>query len=290
MIGVEASKRVKVVVDTSTCIDSELAQRNDMTLVPLHIQIDGRDLRDVEDIRPHEVYQALREGVDISTSSASPGDYLSAFELAGDLIFCPTMAASVSAMHEAASIAAGMVSRAEVRVFDTGTAAGGLRLIALRAAQLAFQGSNLDEIESWARSVRQRIEMMGVLETVRYLARSGRVPQVAAWGGSVLKVRPVVRFSGGSGSLVTMVRGDGWVLRELEKQVRDSARKQSAASDGQGLVCTIFHADALELATQFHTRLEQQFPAGELSVSEFTPAMGVHTGPGLVGFALYVER
>lgn len=280
---------MKVVVDTSTCIESELARHYAIKLVPLHLCMDGQDLRDLEDTRPAEVYRALRAGAQISTSSASVGEYLEAFQEADGAVFCPTVASSISAMHEAASMAADMAPGVEVRVFDTGTAAGGLRLIALAAARMAADGMTLDQIEVRAREIAGRLEMVGMLDTVDYLARSGRVPQVAAWGTSVLKVRPVVRFSAGSGSLVTLVRGNGWALRELERLVRDGARRQDAGEDGQGLVCTVFHADAPELAGDLLGRLRQRLPGAELSLSEFTPAMGVHTGPGLVGYALYVD-
>jgi DegV family protein with EDD domain len=282
-------RRVRVVVDTSTCIERRLAEELDITLVPLHLHMDGRDLRDLEDVSPAEVYKALREGARITTSSVSVGEYLRAFEVAGGPVLCPTVASNMSAMHEAATIAAGMVEDVEVRVLDSGTAAGGLRLIALAAATMAAQGIGLDEIESRARAIGRRMEVVGMLDTVDYLARSGRIPQVAAWGSSVLKVRPVVRFAAGSGSLITLVRGNGWALRELSKLVKDGAKRQTAGDCGEGLVCTVFHADAAELAGELLDRLREALPGAELSLSEFTPVMGVHTGPGLVGYALYVE-
>jgi DegV family protein with EDD domain len=279
----------RVVVDTSTCIEPELARELGITLVPLHLSMDGRDLRDLEDVRPAEVYRALRSGVEITTSSASVGEYLAAFRAAGASVFCPTVALSISAMHEAASIAAGMAEGVEIKVLDTGTAAGGLRLIALSAARLASRGMSVDGLVDVAREISRRIEMVGMLDTVDYLARSGRVPQVAAWGSSVLKVRPVVRFKQGKGSLMSLVRGNAWGLRELERLVREAARNQNGADDGTGLVCTVFHADASDLAQDLIDRLRQRLPRASLSLSEFTPAMGVHTGPGLVGYALYVE-
>lgn len=276
-------------MDTSTCIERPLAEELGITLVPLHLNMDGRDLRDLEDVRPSEVYRALRNGSKITTSSASVGEYLEAFQSAGGQVFCPTVAANMSAMHEAATMAAGLAEDVDVRVVDSGTAAGGLRLIALAAAAMAAQGMSLDEVGARVKNISDRMEVVGMLDSVEYLARSGRIPQVAAWGTSVLKVRPVVRFSAGSGSLVTLVRGNGWALRELEKLVRDGARRQAAGSRGEGLVCTVFHADAAELAQDLLDRVAIRLPGAELSLSEFTPVMGVHTGPGLVGYALYVE-
>ena len=285
-----AQERVRVVVDSSTSIEPELARELGLLVVPLHLCMNDRDLRDLEEVRPTEVYQALRDGARITTSSASVGEYLEAFQQAGGPVFCPTVSSSMTSMHQAATAAAAMAEGVEVRVLDSQTAAGGLRLAALAAARLAAGGASLDEVEQRARDVCGRIEVVGMLETVDYLARSGRIPQVAAWGTSVLKVRPVVRFEPPSGRLLTLVRGNGWALRELDRLVREAARKQSAGPQGERLVCTVFHADAAGLANQLLERLRSRLPAADLSLSEFTPAMGVHTGPGLVGYGLYVER
>jgi fatty acid-binding protein DegV len=131
--------------------------------------------------------------------------------------------------------------------------------------------------------------MAGMLETVEFLARSGRVPEIAYWGSSILRVRPVVRFGGDRGSLAALVRSPSRGLAELHRLACDGARRQGSGPAGQGLVCTVFHGDALGLADDLHRRLSHDLPEADLSVSEMTAAMAIHVGPGMVGQALYVE-
>jgi fatty acid-binding protein DegV len=131
--------------------------------------------------------------------------------------------------------------------------------------------------------------MAGMLETVEFLARSGRVPDIAHWGSSVLKVRPVVRFNAGSGSLVSLVRSPLKGVEEMRKLVNTGARRQGVGPCGEGLTCTVFHADALGLAEELHDRLRTDLPDAELSISEMTAAMAIHVGPGVVGEACFVD-
>src|SRR5215831_14156525 len=282
-------QRVRVVVASSTCLTREQAQELRITLVPLRLSVNGRDYRDMIDISPSEVYQLLRRRVIPTTASPSLGDYKAAFEAEPGPVLCLTVGSRISAMDQAASLAAEAIGRDAVEIVETGTAAGGLRLVALAAARLAATGMDLQELSSRVREISARVEMAGVLETVEFLARSGRVPEVAHWGSSVLRVRPVIRFRGGRGSLVTLVRSPQRGVGELQKLVLENAQRQGSGPRGERLVCTVFHGDALPLAEELHARLRREFPEADLSLSEMTSAMAVHVGPGVVGQAMYVE-
>jgi DegV family protein with EDD domain len=285
----DGEARVRVVVATSTCLTLEQASELGITLVPLRIGVDGHDYRDMIDISPAELYRLLRDRVLPTTSAPAPGDYLRAFDSAPGPVLCLTVGSAISAMDDAARLAAGEAENQRVEVVETGTAAGGLRLVALAAARMAREGLSLDALARRVRAICDRVEMAGMLETVEFLARSGRVPEIAHWGSSVLRVRPVVRFQAGSGSLVRLVRSPSHGLDEMRKLVRQIARRQGAGAAGEGLACTVFHGDALELAQQLRDRLCQDLPAADLSISEMTAAMAIHVGPGVVGEACFVD-
>jgi DegV family protein with EDD domain len=286
----DAGRKVRIVVATSTCLTLEQAQQLGITLVPMRLSVDGNDYRDMIDISPAEVYQLLRRRVIPTTASPSLGDYMTAFDAEPGPVLCLTVGSWISAMDQAARLAAEAAGRGSlVEIVETGTAAGGLRLVALAAARMASGGMGMAELATRVREISGRVEMAGMLETVEFLARSGRVPEVAHWGSSVLRVRPVIRFLGGKGSLLTVVRSPQKGVAELYKLVCENAQRQGAGPRGEGVVCTVFHGDALQLAEQLFARLRQDLPEAELSVSEMTSAMAVHVGPGVVGQAMYVE-
>ena len=281
---------MRVVTATSTCLTLDQARELGITLVPLRISIEGRDYRDMIDITPGELYRLLRQRVIPTTASPSVGDYVAAFEAAPGPVLCLTVGTRISAMDQAARLAAEASDRGgPVEVVETGTAAGGLRLVALAAARLAAEGLPLPDLAGRVSAICDRVEMAGMLETVEFLARSGRVPEVAHWGSSVLRVRPVIRFRGGRGSLVTLVRSPQKGIAELRRLVVAGARRQGAGDCGEGLVCTVFHGDAPGLADELHDRLRRELAAADLTVSEMTAAMATHVGPGVVGVAMYAD-
>ena len=128
-----------------------------------------------------------------------------------------------------------------------------------------------------------------MLETVDFLVRSGRIPEIARWGASLLRVRPVVRFQPPGGSLVALARSRLKGIRELHAAAVRDTEKQSGGPCGEGAQVSVFHGDAPELAGELLDELHHTLPSAEMSVSEVTAAMIVHTGPGLVGYALYVD-
>lgn len=278
-----------MVAATSACLEPDQARRQGITLVPLRVEVDGRDLRDLQEISPTEVYQLLRRGVRLRTSSPTPGDYAAAFEAEQGPVLCLTEGSQVSAINSSAGLAAQMVDPDRVVVVDTGTAAGGLRLLALAAARLAEHGLALRDLRQRMEELSTRVEMVGMLENVEFLARSGRIPEVAHWGASLLRVRPVIRFKAGRGSLVTLARTPMKGVQELQRLAVREVARQAAGPRGEGVHGTVFHGDTRELADELVLRLRHDLPCAELSLSEVTAAMVVHTGPGVMGHALYVD-
>ena len=58
---------------------------------------------------------------------------------------------------------------------------------------------------------------------------------------------------------------------------------------GMPVMVNVMEADALEDARALSLRIQSEFNCQELFLSQFTPVMGLHTGPGLLGVAFYVD-
>jgi DegV family protein with EDD domain len=253
-------------------------------VVRLHIHHDGEDLSSAP---ATEVYRLLRSGARLRTSAASPGDYAAAFAEAPGPVLCLTESPALSSGYSAARLAAQQAGT-DVCVVDSGTAAGGLRLLALEAARLAAAGLAIDALAAHVRDLTGRVEMAGMLETVEFLGRSGRIPQVASWGGSLLRVRPVVRFHPRRSRLAGISRSRSGGLEHLRAIAREAAREHGGGPRGEDVRYVLFHADACELALALGRQIEEDLPLAEGSVTEMTPAMGVHVGPGTLGLAVLV--
>jgi fatty acid-binding protein DegV len=68
------------------------------------------------------------------------------------------------------------------------------------------------------------------------------------------------------------------IMKLLEKEVA-----------GARLHAAVMHADAPNPAQELLEQITDRFRCEEIFITEFTPVMGTHTGPGLFGVAFYTE-
>jgi len=284
-------KKVAVVTDTTACIPQEQVTRYDIEVVPVQLIFEDKAYRDGMDISPTEFYALLRQANKLPTTSASsPDPYLEAYRKASqraESILCLTEPSNFSAMVDSALVAKEMAKTAlpnvVIEVLDCATAAGGQGLVALAAARAAASGKNLSEVMTTAQDIMYRVNLFATLDTLHYLVKGGRVPQAAALVNSLLKIKPIFTLNHAEAHTVALPRTIPSAIKRMTKLMEKKVVK------GQRLHVAVMHADALDKAVALRNRIASQFDCAELFITEFTPVMGVHTGPGLLGIAFYSE-
>lgn len=278
---------VAIVVDSACCLPADLIRRRTITLVPHELVISGRSYRDGIDIHPHEFYRMLREDRIVATTAAPrPQEFLDGLLAAGKLarsILCITVSKNFSVANRSAlaavDMSGGKLSHCRIKVIDSQGAAGALGLIALAAARWAHEGWDLDQIAGRVDRLIPRVNLLAFLDSFDYLNRSGRVGKIKAWTGSLLGVRPLTELQGGQARLLERPRSR---LKAIERVV--AIMKQRA---GRSPVIVNIMEAAAEDAMVLERRIQEEINCRELFTSQFTPVMGAHTGPGLLGVAFH---
>jgi DegV family protein with EDD domain len=283
---------VAVVTDSSACLPQELLNEHQIVVVPLAFLFDGRLHHDGE-FSPAEFYSRLGSCRRLPTTTApAPGEFLQAFRGAlaagADSILCLTLSAAFSGTYSAAVNAADLLAQeapgANARVVDTGGIAMTHGFAVLAAARALKAGAGIDEAAEAARRVARAGCLVGALDTMRFLARSGRVPRIAHWAASALSIKPIFaangETTGGVDRVRTMKRARERLLEHMARRIRRGAPLHAA----------VMHAEAREGAEELCQLVRSRFRPDELLVTEFTPVMGVHTGPGFLGLAFYQDR
>ena len=284
-------KKVAVVTDTTACIPQEQVARYGIELVPIQLIFGDKTYRDGIDISPTEFYALLREAGKLpTTSTSSPDPYLEAYRKASqsaESILCITLSAKFSAIFNSAQLAMEMAKTAlpnvVIEVLDCGSAAAAQGLVVLAAAKAAASGKDLGEVMTTAQDIMSRVNLFAALDTLHYLVKGGRVPQAAALVNSLLKIKPIFTLNHAEAHTVALPRSIPSAIKRMTKLMEKKVVK------GQRLHVAVMHADALDKAVALRNRIASQFDCTELFITEFTPVMGVHTGPGLLGVAFYSE-
>lgn len=284
-------RKAAVITDTTACIPQEQVQQYGIEIVPVQLIFEDKTYRDGIDISASEFYARLRQASKPpTTSSSSPELYLEAFQKAAqgaEGIICITEPSKFSAMFESASVAREMAGKTmpgvDIEILDCTTAAAGQGLVALAAARAAATGQKLKGVKEAAEHVMERVNLFAALDTLQYLVKSGRVPQAAALVNSILQIKPVFTLNHVDARTVALPRTIESAMKRILKLMERNVVK------GEPLHVAVMHADALDNTIVLRNRIASQFNCSELFITEFTPVMGVHTGPGLVGTAFYGE-
>lgn len=262
---------ITVVTDSSACIPLNLASDLGIDVLPIPVHAGDEMLFD-DDTAASIVYTRLENGEETKTSPVSAASYLRAMAEGSERgVIVVTPASELSVMCRNASRAADLLSR-PVEVIDSRTAAAAQGLIAVEAANAAQDGWEMTEVVATTKSAIRRAHVVAAVDLFGVLRSSGRVApnllpfdKSASGGGlvfgfgngTVSRVGPYERFSGAIEMMI-----DAWRAR--------------GGDDGGGTI--LFHAAAQEKAEALAARLDVVD-----RVVEFSAALGVHTGPGVVG-------
>ncbi len=281
--------RVAIVTDTTACIPREQVEKYAIELVPIEVIFGDKVYRDGIDISPAEFYTLLRQAESLpTTSGSSPSHFLEAYRQASrgaTSILCITESSRFSGMYNSAQLAVGIakevLSGVVIEVLECTTAAAGQGLVVLAAAKAAASGKSLAEVIDTTRDVMRRVNLFATLDTLYYLVKGGRVPKAAALASSLLKIKPIFTINDGDAYPVANARTNPNATKRILKIMEQKVVK------GQPLYVAVMHADALDRANKLASEVSSRFDCAELFITEFTPVMGVHTGPGVLGVAFY---
>jgi fatty acid kinase fatty acid binding subunit len=266
-------KSVALLTDSSACLPLDHPARARIRVLPIRIHLRSRDLLDGSAGASKLVYGALARREPVKSSAPTTMEYLTAIEeTRSDAVVVITPGTEFTGMYRNAAVAAEISSRPAL-VVDSRTAAAAQGLVALTAWEAAEAGGSAEDVVAAARDAALRADLVAGLESVEFIERSGRVGPLALGLAKQLGVRPVFRLKDGAVERLGVPRGPEAVLNRIRKE--GQARGLETATRTM-----VFHAERADGARRLQERLRVSGP-----VTEFSPSMGIHTGPGVIGVA-----
>lgn len=285
------SSRIAVVCESTACLPRDLAERYHIAVIPVPFAFGDETFLDGVNITSSEFYARLDARRSVPTTSPpAPGEYVNVWrQLATEsntlvlVTASGTMTTFSRSTRLAREMATTLLPGVRVEVVDSESAAMGQGFVALAAAQAAAEGRPVEDVLRAAENVRERVQMIVTLDTLEYLARASRIPQIAAFVGGVLAIKPVLLFAHGDVRQLARVR----TRRRSIEQILEQLRRRVAP--GARLHATVHHTQAEAEAARVRDCIGETFDCAELYLTEFTPVMGAYCGPGLLGVAFYAE-
>jgi DegV family protein with EDD domain len=278
-----ARRRVAVVTDSAADLPETVLEALDIHVVPVRVHFGTQSYLDKVGLSSEEFFRLLATSpVHPKTSQPPPGDFRRAFEFLGshyDAVVYVGLMARVSGTFQSAETAAARArTRARILTLDSGTAALGQGLVAMRAAEAAAEGGDAEAVRAAAAAAGPRTRTWGCLVTLEFAVRGGRVPAWIKPIADALRLVPVLEVRpNGSLGIGGVLFGRGNPYRRYGKLLRrrlDPARRWRIG---------ISHANAPEGAAEVRETLAARLPSAEfLPIIPLGTALGVHGGPGCI--------
>jgi len=274
---------VKVISDSSAGLPESYAKELDIHVLPLTLHWQGKDYRDGVDIKAEEFYTQMAQSDQLATTSQVT-EY--AFEQAfkkflddGYEILVLPISSGISSTLQSALSAQTEFPGAPIEILDTQLVSMALSFQVLAAARAAAAGASLAECKAAAEEAYSKIGVYFTVDTLKYLAAGGRINTAKRFMGTVLNIKPVMEIRGGKIEALESVRSTPKAIQRMVQLVERDI-------DGRTPVrISVFHALMEDAAHELLTQCEKQFNPVESILSDVSPVVGAHTGPGTISIA-----
>ncbi|MRG87046.1 DegV family protein [Salinibacillus xinjiangensis] len=271
---------VKIVTDSACDLPKSIYKDYDIDMAPLLVHLNNQDYYDGKTIEPKTVYDAMKEGAAPKTSQVSPEAFLDIFtsyvEQDQPCVYIG-FSSELSGTFQSATIARQQIlddhPDAKLYVVDTKCASLGQGLVAMRAAQLAKEGAEVEKIVETAEYHAKHMEHIFTVDDLEYLQRGGRVSKAAAFFGGLLQIKPLLHVEDGKLIPLEKIRGTKKVLKRMFELM------ELRAHDINNQTVAISHADDLQTAEKLAAMINDKYEPKEIIVSNIGAAIGAHAGP-----------
>jgi DegV family protein with EDD domain len=275
--------KVKIITDSTAYLPQQYVDQYGIEVLPLTLNWDGKSFLDGVDIKANDFYIQLKDSNSLPTTNAiSIHSYAECIQKLLDqdfeVLILP-ISSGISASYFNAVKAVESFNGRPVDIIDTRLVSMALSFMVLAAARAAEQGVSLAEVKQVAVDSYKHIGVYFTVATLKYLHKGGRIGSAKRLLGSALSIKPILQIRDGkieaSGSAVTRKKA----LDRIIKLVGDGINGQTPVR------ISVFHALDLDTAHVLIERCQKEFNPVEMILSEVSPVVGAHVGPGTVSIA-----
>src|ERR671936_405140 len=278
--------RFAIVTDGSVTLPPTFLTSEQVAIAHDHISFGLESYTPGVDLTDAQFYELIRtRKLPPSTSQPSLGDIRDAYEhalrFAKDILVI-TVDATRSGTHATMATAAHSMP-GRFAVVDSHTVSGGMGLIVMSCARARRNGSSLDEAEAIARKHAERVRLLAYIDTLDFIKRSGRVPAIRLVIGSLLQIKPIIRFAGGEPEMIDRIRTRSRGLQRLRELILNEMPEGSRAQ------VYVLHTNSPEDAGALGEWARRTFHCIEYYEQDAGPVLATHVGPGVVALGFLKE-
>jgi DegV family protein with EDD domain len=270
----------RVVTDSTADLPPAWREKYAIEVVPLKVLFGNESFRDGVDLTGDQFFQRLEASLQLPTTSApSPGDFAAVYQkLSEDCegVVSIHLGSNLSATCESARLGAESVEGLTVHVVDS-------RSTTMPIAFLCRAAAESPDLETAVKAAEERVDKLGILallDTLRYIQMGGRISRLRYLVGSMLDVKPLLKLDQGEIKALDQTRTRAKAIPGMIQRLKDEGPLESLA---------VMHGSAPADAEKLRDQLRTEMPGMEIEIGQIGAVLGTHTGPRALGL-VYVKK
>ncbi len=280
--------KISIITDSTSDLPKNVYKDYDLIVIPLSVVFEDRIyIDDGIDIKPDDFYKKIQDSQEMpKASQITPGDFMKVYkELInqGKKVISIHISHKLSGTINSAEIAAKQFDKEAIEVIDSEVVHMSCGFMALKAAEMAYQGTTKDEIVNEVHNFRKKINAFFIPRSIENLIKGGRVNKISGKLANLLEIKPILTLKDGEVALYKKSRK--WEL--AKKDVLDSIEK---LIKGNGkLTVSIGDVASKEEADEIEKRIKERFNLSRIIRTNIGIVVGSHLGIGGLGITFFEE-
>jgi len=267
---------IQIITDNSADIPRELlAQYDNVHIVPLTIEVNGREYTEGVDLTPQQFYRQMYASPELpKTSQPTPARFARLFtELSQrGKILCMTISSGLSGTYNSALLGKELSGNPDVVVFDTEAGSIGQGLQVLKAAEMVKEGLAMDKIVAHLERYRREMKFLIVLDTLENIVKGGRLNRFQGSLAKLLNIKVILHNVEAKVEILERVRGHHKALQRVIALVSERC------SDFSNRVIGITHVDNLEDAQFLAEEFKKRYHPKDVIIQEMGATIATYAG------------
>lgn len=274
-----------ILVDSGTDVPVFYQKRYPIYTIPLSIIYPEKVYADRVDIQPEDIY--ARFPTEIPKTSLPSGEAIEQilYRIRQDgyrEVLVVTISSGLSGTLQSIRLMADEHPEFTFDWVDSKSIGVGAGMQAMLAARCGAEGMEMKQAAELARRAAERTRVLFCIPTLEYLRKGGRIGLVSSFLGTKLGLKPVITCNQ-DGIYETLTKARGW-----ERAIHAAVQHATESAKGCSRYClAVAHGNSEEEGLRLLERMKQALPhAQEVFFGQISPALVVHTGPGLLGIGV----
>lgn len=276
---------IYIVTDSTADIPSKFAKEHNVSILPLTITHKGKTYEDGINISTEDLLKMLQDEEIPKTSQVNPKLFMDLYSniiKKGGEIISIHISSGLSGVYQSACIARNLIGSDKIHIFDSKNVSFGTGILVYEAVRMVESGYAINDIVENLNSLIPRVRMEFVVDTLEYLAKGGRISNVAATVGNLLNIKPIVYTRDGKLEVLDKPRGVKRAYNRMIQYLEEETFDKNLCFCVGNVICT-------DEANEVIKMIKDTFNINDIYTINAGPSIATYCGPGTIGIYFFTK-